>query len=115
MTGNVRSSVCEEADERLWPRMPVAVPASIAFAGQNFTARLANIAPGGAMLETEAEPDVGATAIFQCGTISAQATVIWRNPGKIGLSFIAPLTGSQVDEQISRGEALAARRARVVG
>lgn len=114
MASSVRSSVCEEADERLWPRIPVAVPASIASAGQNFTARLANIAPGGAMLETSAELDVGAAAIFQCGTIAAQATVIWTKPGKIGLSFLAPLAGSQVDEQISRGEALAARRARAV-
>jgi hypothetical protein len=114
MASSVRSSASRQCDERAWPRIPVAVPASISVQNQEFTARLANIAPGGAMLETLAEPEMGARMVLRCGTIAAEAKVIWKEPGILGVSFVSPLCEGDVDEQIARAEALAARRARIV-
>jgi hypothetical protein len=114
MASSFRSSVGVEFDERAWPRVRVAVPASIVVAGQHLTARLLNIARGGAMLQTAADLDIDTRITLHCGTIATQAAVIWKQPGKVGVSFVAPLCDSEVAEQIARAEAMAARRARAV-
>jgi hypothetical protein len=114
MASSVRSSVFQECDERAWPRIRVAVPASITVGHQDYPARVTNIAPGGAMLETEAELQMNGRIIVRCGTVCAEAKVIWKNPGTIGVSFLAPLAQAEVDEQVSRAEALAARRSTVL-
>lgn len=67
------------------------------------------------MLETEAELEMEARITVRCGTICAEATVIWKDPDMIGVSFLAPLAQTEVDEQVSRADALAARRSRAVG
>lgn len=98
-------------DDRRWPRIRVAVPASIVVGDQGFLVKLTNIANGGAMLDTTSELNVGTSVTFQCGTVAAEATVIWARPGKIGISFPVHLTDGEVAEQLSRSAAIEARRA----
>lgn len=109
---SVRLALDEYAERRAWPRSWVAVPASIRIGDQDYTAKLANIVHGGAMLETTVALDVGARATVHCGTIAAEAMVIWKEPGRVGVKFITPLTDAEVSEQLSRSAAIAARRAK---
>jgi len=87
----------------------VGIPAIIRVGELSFTAKLANIGRGGAMLETAAPVLAGAPITLCCGTVVAEAAVIWRGPAGIGVNFDIPLTYAQVTEQVSRSAAVAAR------
>ena len=90
-------------------RLSVVVPALIRMGELNFTARLANIGRGGAMLETAAPMLAGGELTICCGTIVTEAVVIWRRHGRIGVNFHAPITEGQVQEQVLRSAAHAGR------
>lgn len=110
MSGAVRT-VQDKPDRRLSQRLCLVVPAFIQVGDEGFTAKLSNIVPGGAMLETSAPVVPGGRVRVRCGTISAEAQVIWWRSGRIGVKFLTPLTEAQVEEQLSRSVALQARRA----
>jgi hypothetical protein len=76
----------------------------------NFTAKLTNIARGGAKLETSAPILAGANVIVCCGAIVAAARVVWRSPAAMGVDFNVELSEAQVGEQASRSLALAGLR-----
>ena len=92
-------------------RLLAVIPVLIRLGDQNFTAKLANIGRGGAMLETAAPILVGATITMCCGTVTVDARIVWRKPGQIGVNFQTPLTDPQIQEQVLRSAARAGWRA----
>jgi len=114
MVSGIPSAVKEEYERREWPRLRVALPASVTTASQDFNAKLVNIERCGAMLETAAVVEAGSRVMLRCGTIDAEATVIWAESGGVGIRLLTRLTDSQIAEQLSRSAAMAARRAKSV-
>lgn len=114
MSGVLRA-VDDRLDRRGSQRLPMCVPASVEVGTQRFTARLANLVAGGAMLETMAPVIPGGSVIVRCGTIAAEAKIVWRRTGRIGVRFCTPLNEADVREQISRSAALAAWSASRLG
>lgn len=112
MATGARCNIRENGNERTGKRVRVAVPASITVGNQDFSVKVANIVRGGAMLETTAPLDPGVKGMFFCGTVAAEATVIWKKSGRIGLKFFRPLTDAQVNEQLSRTKAMDLRKAK---
>ena len=91
-------------------RLSVTVPALIRLGGTSFTARLSNLGRGGAKLDTAAPTLVGAKVTLCCGTVVAEATVVWKKADTIGLNFDVPVSDTLVQEQVSRSAALAERK-----
>lgn len=104
----------EQRGRRESHRFSAIVPVLIRLGDENFTSRLANIGRGGAMLETAAPILAGAKITMCCGTVVAEAAVMWRKPGRIGVNFHMPLTDREIQEQISRS-ASASRHALTFG
>jgi hypothetical protein len=104
-------AVDDRLDRRGLQRLPVGLPASVEVGTQSFTARLANLVVGGAMLETMAPVIPGNSVTLRCGTIAAEAKIVWKKTGRIGVKFCTQLSDAEVREQISRSAALDARRA----
>lgn len=110
VVSSVGLALANRQERRAWARFSVAVPAFISVGNQDFTAKLANIVRDGAMLETTAPLNVGKVATVRCGTITATATVVWKESHRVGVRFLSPLTDAEVEEQLSRSTAMAARR-----
>ena len=101
----------EWRDRRVAERFPVALPAFIEIEGTRYNARLINLAHGGALIETFVpHTPISSMAALHCGTIVCLAKVVWTNDCQIGLKFEASLTEEQVNEQLLRTFAIAARR-----
>jgi hypothetical protein len=97
-------------ERRASQRERVMLPASVAIGAQAYSARMVNIERSGAMLETAAPVLAGASVVVHCGTVAAQAVVVWTGVGRIGVHFVSPLRLDEVEEQLSRARALVARR-----
>jgi hypothetical protein len=97
-------------DRRKWLRSDLALPVIVISGGKDYTARITNIAPMGAMLELSAPLTEGTTLLLRCGSIEAEAVVVWMKNLRIGVMFSAPLNGRQIDVQLSRAAALASRK-----
>lgn len=104
----------EWIERRSEDRFPVALPAAIGLAGQQYSARLINLAHSGALIETSAPLHLDTMVALHCGTIIVHAVVAWTKGNHIGLKFKSPLTDAQVIEQVSRTFALEFRRARTL-
>jgi hypothetical protein len=91
-------------------RLAVTVPALIRVGEMSFTATLSNLGRGGAKLDTAAPTLVGAKVTLCCGTVVAEATVIWKRADTIGVNFDVPVSDALVLEQVSRSAALAERQ-----
>jgi hypothetical protein len=98
------------AEQRAAERLPVSLPAYLEVGGSQQSARLHNIAAGGAMIDTAAELATGTRLRFSCGTIRVDAVTVWSRQGKAGLKFFTPVVDWQLAEQVSRSDALARRR-----
>lgn len=92
-------------------RVAVVVPATIQLDTRDYTAKILNVVHEGAMLETSAPVEVDSRLVLRCGTVAANAVVVWTDAGRIGINFETPLSHAQVSEQLSRSTALSARRA----
>lgn len=99
-----------EVERRASERQRVTVPAIIQAGDQRFSARLANIQRSGALLETRAPLEVGTSATFHCGTVVAEALIAWAGQGRMGVSFAVPLSDHELQEQLSRSNAIATWR-----
>lgn len=100
----------DQLEQRATERFPMALPGTVRMGDEEYGARIHNLAPGGAMIETAAPGLVGSLLTLSCGTITAGAAVVWRRDGRLGVGFGVPLTESQVSEQVSRSIAIASRR-----
>ena len=101
-------------DRRSSRRHPCTLPAIIATLGQEFRVKLVNILEDGALLESTAELPIGATVSVRCGTAEAKALIVWREHNRIGVRFITPISGRELEEQLCRSRALSALAARHV-
>lgn len=90
-------------------RAPVSLPVLIRSAGRQHTARLHNLSCCGAMVESAAAPARGARLVLSCGTIEADATVVWTEERTFGIRFAAPVRDAVVQQQVSRSEAVNGR------
>lgn len=61
------------------------------------------------MLESSAPLSSGDIILLLCGTVNADAKVVWKDANRIGARFDAELAEIQVREQILRSQALALR------
>jgi hypothetical protein len=109
-TGAVRQVTADWIEQRAAERLPVSLPAYLEVRGSQHSARLLNVAAGGAMIETGAELTAGTRIRFSCGTIRVDAVAVWVRRGKCGIKFYSPVADWQLTEQVSRSDALARRR-----
>lgn len=105
-------TISKQFGRRVAYRFPVMLPAYIELDGRKFSVRLANLARSGALIETSRMLATETTVVFHCGTVAVTAVAVWGRGSRFGLSFVRPLTNSQIDEQLSRCTALNARRDR---
>ena len=97
------------ADRRIYPRVPVALPALLQSGGERHAVQLLDLSPGGAKLNCAASLSVGAAVTLDCGTLGRSAVVRWQNGGLLGLCFDSELDAREVSELIDRSNALATR------
>lgn len=102
----------DERDRRTSDRFPVAIPAIVLFGGREYSARLINIAQGGAKIEASAPLVLHSILELRAGTVAVRAVVVWLGSSCVGVNFNSVLTDCQVAEQVSRSIALATRRSR---
>ena len=98
------------ADRRAYPRVEVALPASLQAGGERHAVRLLDLSPGGAKLDCAASLATGTAVMLDCGTLGRAAVVRWQSAGVMGLCFDAELDARDVSDLIERSKALAARR-----
>ena len=79
------------ADRRVYPRVPVALPAFLQAAGQRHAVQIVDLFPGGAKLNCPISLATGTAVILDCGTLGRSAVVRWQNDGLMGLCFDSEL------------------------
>ena len=98
------------ADRRVYPRVPVALPAFLQAHGERHAVHIVDLSVGGARLKCPISLDPGAAVVLDCGTIGRSAVVRWQNDGLVGLCFDSELEGRVVDALMARSNALAVWR-----
>lgn len=97
---------------RKYARSAVALPATLTFENGEYSARILNVAMGGALLECSAPLTPAAQIFLRCGSIAADSVVIWQNGSQFGVNFRFPLREEQVAEQLARNNAIVSRQGR---
>ena len=97
------------ADRRVYPRVPVALPAFLQADGNRLSVQILDLSPGGAKLDCPASLKVGTAVILDCGTLCRAAVVRWQNAGVMGLCFDMELDAREGSALIDRSRAMAAR------
>lgn len=103
-------AVHAEFARREHERSKVDLPAIVTLAGREYSARIINIALGGAMIECAASFPAAASFVLRCGSIAADSTVVWQKGGWYGVNFRSPLSEEQVREQLTRNNAINSRK-----
>ena len=96
------------ADRRLYPRVPVALPAAIQAGTARHSVQIVDVSAGGAKLSCAAKLPVGTAVTLDCGSLAASATVRWQNAGLTGLMFDSELDVRIVSALNERSRALEA-------
>ena len=96
------------ADRRVYPRVPVALPALLQAGGQRYPVLLLDLSPGGAKLNCPASLTTGTTVMLDCGTLGRQAVVRWQNGEVLGICFESELDARDVAALMERSKALEA-------
>lgn len=99
-----------EFTQRKHQRSALALPAIVKVGGQEYGARILNIAAEGAMIQCSAYFRPGASFFLRCGSITAESVIVWGENGRYGINFRLPLTERQLMEQLSRSKALDFRK-----
>lgn len=97
-------------EQREHVRSALGLPAIVSVEDQDYSARIVNIAPGGAMIETPALLRTGMSVLLRCGSIFAQAVVVWSSGCQTGVNFVVPLNDRELAEQLARTAAMSSRR-----
>lgn len=98
------------ADRRVYPRVPVALPAFLQVKGERHSVRVVDLSAGGAKLICAANLASGTAVTLDCGTIGRSAVVRWRSEGVVGLCFNSELDPRDVEALMERSKALEAWR-----
>jgi hypothetical protein len=96
------------ADRRVYPRVPVALPAFLQANGERHSVQLLDLSAGGAKLNCPVSLSVGTAVTLDCGTLGRGAVVRWQSGGILGLSFESELDAREVSDLIDRSKSLAA-------
>ena len=96
------------ADRRIYPRVPVALPASLQAGRERHSVQLLDVSPGGAKLKCGASILAGTAVTLDCGSLACAAVVRWQNGGLMGLMFDSELDGRVVSALNERSKALEA-------
>jgi len=97
------------ADRRVYPRVPVALPAFLQADGERHAVQILDLSPGGAKLDCPASLPSGTAVILDCGTLGRPAVVRWNSAGVMGICFDSELDARDVAALIDRSNALDAR------
>jgi hypothetical protein len=97
------------ADRRVYPRVPVALPAFLQADGERHFVQILDLSPGGAKLDCPASLIVGTAVILDCGTLCRAAVVRWQSAGVMGVCFDSELDVREASALIERSRAMAAR------
>ena len=98
------------ADRRVYPRVPVALPAFLQANGERHSVRVVDLSAGGAKLICEARLATGTAVTLDCGAIGRTAVVRWTSEGVVGLCFNRELDERDVVALTERSKALEAWR-----
>ena len=96
------------ADRRVYPRVPVALPAALQAGGERHSVHLLDVSPGGAKLKCTSSIAVGTAVTLDCGSLACAAVVRWQNGGQMGLMFNSELDSRVVSALTERSRALEA-------
>jgi hypothetical protein len=96
------------ADRRIYPRVPMALPAFLQANGGRHAVHLLDLSAGGAKLSCPIELSTGTAVVLDCGTLGRAAVVRWQNDGLLGLCFDSELDERDVSALTERSKALAA-------
>jgi hypothetical protein len=97
------------ADRRLYPRVPVALPAFLQAGGERYFVRLLDVSAGGAKLNCPTSLAVGTAVTLDCGMLGRAAEVRWQNGELLGGRFDEELDARDVSALTERSQALAVR------
>ena len=97
-------------DRRVYPRVPVAMPAFLQAGGERHAVQLLDLSPAGAKLACSASLPVGTAVVLDCGTLCRSAVVRWERDGHLGLCFDVELDQREASALIARSTALEAWR-----
>ncbi|HET9429514.1 MAG TPA: PilZ domain-containing protein [Allosphingosinicella sp.] len=92
--------------QRQHDRSAVALPATVTLGGKDYSARILNLAHGGALIECSAPFPPEASLFLRCGSIAVDSRIVWEKGGQYGVNFQCPLSEEQVKEQLSRNNAI---------
>ncbi len=98
------------ADRRVYPRVPVALPAFLQANGKRHAVHLLDLSVGGAKLDCPVSLAAGIAVTLDCGTIGRSAVVKWQNAGVVGICFDSELDEREVTALMQRSKAVAAWR-----
>lgn len=96
------------ADRRVYPRVPVALPAFLEANGARHSAQLLDLSSGGAKLNCPIGVAVGTAVKLHCGTLGRAAVVRWQNAALLGVCFDIGLDDREISTLMERSKALAA-------
>jgi PilZ domain-containing protein len=96
------------ADRRIYPRVPVALPAFLQVNAERYVVHLIDLSPGGAKLNCPVSLSVGVAVTLDCGTLGRTAVVRWQTGGVLGLRFDKELDVREASALIQRSTALEA-------
>jgi hypothetical protein len=96
------------ADRRVYPRVPVALPASLQAGVERYSVQLLDVSAGGAKLNCAASIPAGTAVTLDCGSLACAAVVRWQNGGQMGVMFASELDGRVVSALTQRSMALEA-------
>jgi len=97
------------ADRRLYPRVPVALPAFLQANGERHFVQVLDLSAGGAKLNCALSLPSGTAVTLDCGALARGAVVRWQNGELVGLCFDSELDERDVRDLAERSKALAAR------
>src|SRR3990170_3073589 len=96
------------ADRRVYPRVPVALPAALQAGAERHSVQLIDVSAGGAKVACQASVPVGTAVTLDCGSLARAGVVRWQNDGLIGLMFDSELDARVVSALTERSRALEA-------
>jgi len=93
-------------DRRVYPRVPVAMPAFLQANGKRHAVQLLDLSAGGAKLSCSATLPSGTAVTLDCGTLRRSGVVRWQTGGAVGLCFDSELDAREVTALVARSTAL---------
>ena len=94
------------ADRRVYPRVPVALPAFLQANGKRYSVQILDLSAGGARLSCSERMATGTAVVLDCGTLGRGAVIRWQNGDSVGLCFDRELDPRDVAALAGRSQAL---------